>query len=133
MDVSGELTAAITALSSQIASSTHKTDVCLHQLADEVKELRDTRMRPYVVSLALFVPLLISITSYIYTTEMSIADTVTSLRDRVHGLELEDAHDDEKHSRLTANVIELQRSRNKSLEELLYRITNEGRSGSSDD
>lgn len=85
---SEEQTAIIKDLAVQIAGSTRTTHEGLVLLTAEVKELRDTRFRPYLTSMGLFVMLVLSVTGYVYKVEMGFARAVFMLQDRMQSIEL---------------------------------------------
>jgi hypothetical protein len=94
-------------LTAQIAGSSHTTDTRLTDLTKELKELRDTRMRPYLTSMGLFVVMVMAVTGYIYNVELRFTRAFFTIQDRMQQLEL---HGDINSSRIEDTAERLERA-----------------------
>lgn len=70
-----------------LAELTERRNERLDILVKEVKDLRDTRHRPYLTTMGAMLALIMGVTSYVYNLEMRLSNTVSDDRARIVYLE----------------------------------------------
>jgi hypothetical protein len=83
-----ENTLVLKELAGQIAGSTKTTHDQLQELTKEIKDIRDTRMRPYLTSMGLFVVMVMGVTGYVYNVVLRFTRAFFQIQDRMQALEI---------------------------------------------
>lgn len=78
-----ELTSVLNGLAVELKDIAKSTAVSLETIQKEVAELKDSRFRPYLTSMGLFLVIVLGVMSYVYQMEMKFTRSVFELNDRI--------------------------------------------------
>jgi hypothetical protein len=68
-------------------SDIHHLETSIHELRVDIKDLRDTRFKPYITTVGALVTLFLAGLGYIYNLEHSLNDAMDRLANEIHDLE----------------------------------------------
>jgi hypothetical protein len=114
-----ENTLVLKELAGQIAGSTKTTHDQLQELTKEIKDIRDTRMRPYLTSMGMFVVMVMAVTGYVYNVELRFTRAFFQIQDRMQVLEIRGEVNMGRDAELSAQLRRMEARRAEKIDEFL--------------
>jgi hypothetical protein len=114
-----ENTLVLKELAGQIAGSTKTTHHQLQELTKEVQDIRDTRMRPYLTSMGLFVVMVMGVTGYVYNVELRFTRAFFTIQDRMQVLEIRGEVNTGRDTELSAQLRRMEARRAAKIDEFI--------------